>query len=284
MSHPDPSNHDSTIICPVCFHHCRLAKGQTGLCRTRRNQNGTAASTAYGRITSIALDPIEKKPLYRFHPGQPVLSVGSFGCNLSCPFCQNHEISQSEKVPYRYMEPEELVELAVSLHRTHDNIGIAFTYNEPLLTYEYILECGKLLDESGLDLVLVTNGTAEPEILKLLLPYVSAMNIDIKAFHEDAYRLLGGSLESVKRTVELACRSCHVELTTLVVEGINDDTTLFKKEVAWIASVDPSIPLHITRSFPRFRMTEISPTPFSLMQEMKGIAEEKLEHVFLGNI
>ncbi len=277
-------NHTTAIRCPICFHHCRLTDGQTGICLTRQNKNGRLIAAGYGKITSLALDPIEKKPLFRFYPNRPILSVGSFGCNLACPFCQNHEISQTSQVSYRMITPEELIHLALELKESHNNIGIAFTYNEPLLNYEYIIDCGKLAKPNHLDIVLVTNGTAEADIISRLLPFVSAMNIDVKAFSEDAYRKLGGDLKSVKQTVALASKTCHIELTTLIVEGINDDCDLFRNEIDWIASIDEEIPLHITRSFPRYQMTTIKPTPVAFLQELKQIAEEKLRYVYLGNV
>ena len=281
----DTTNTTAKITCPVCFRHCILDEGQTGNCLARQNQNGKSVSLNYGRISSIALDPIEKKPLYHFHPGSPILSVGSFGCNLHCPFCQNHGISQTDDVPCRELSPEQLVSIALDLKEQHGNIGIAFTYNEPLINYEYILDCAVLAKSHSLAIVLVSNGTAEPEILRLLLPYVDAMNIDVKGFSDAIYRRLGGSFASVKETVELAHGYCHIEITSLIVSGFNDSVEAMSEQAVWLASLDPAIPLHITRAFPNFRMPQLQPTPVSLMRNLQDAAKAQgLKHVYLGNV
>ena len=281
----DTTNTTAKITCPVCFRHCILDEGQTGNCLARQNQNGKSVSLNYGRISSIALDPIEKKPLYHFHPGSPILSVGSFGCNLHCPFCQNHGISQTDDVPCRELSPDQLVSIALDLKEQHGNIGIAFTYNEPLINYEYILDCAVLAKSRSLAIVLVSNGTAEPEILRLLLPYVDAMNIDVKGFSTAIYQRLGGSFASVKETVELAHNYCHIEITSLIVSGFNDSVEDMAGQAAWLASLDPMIPLHITRAFPNFRMPQLLPTPVSLMKDLQHTAKSQgIKHVYLGNV
>ena len=274
----------TTISCPVCFRHCRLSEGQTGACLSRQNQNGQSVSIGYGRITSIALDPIEKKPLYHFYPGSPILSVGSFGCNLSCPFCQNHQISQHDDIPCRSLSPEELVQLAADTSTEYQNIGIAFTYNEPLINYEYILDCAKLAKKHDLSIVLVTNGTVELEILEKLLPYIDAMNIDVKGFTDEIYHQFGGDFSSVKRTVERAYSACHIEITSLIVPGINDSVSDMEQEAKWLASLDASIPLHITRCFPNYHMPHLVPTSIDLMKSLQETAKEHLSYVYLGNI
>ena len=273
-----------TLTCNVCVHHCKLSEGQTGFCHNRMNQNGQNISGGYGRFTAIALDPIEKKPLSRYMPGSKVLSVGGFGCNLRCPFCQNHEISMAalHQVRTEYVPVDRLVDEAESL-RPYGNIGVAFTYNEPLINYEYILECAQMLHTKNMKCVLVTNGTIEAGILDLLLPHIDAMNIDVKGFTQDVYDRLKGSLETVKHTVEKAYTQCHVELTTLVVPTLNTDIGDFEKEVQWIASLDPKIPLHITRCFPQYKMKDIEPTDLSVLYEMKRIAKKYLKDVLLGN-
>ena len=271
-------------ICPVCFHHCALHEGQRGLCKARENKDGRIVSASYGQITSLALDPIEKKPLYHFHPGQPILSVGSYGCNLSCAFCQNHSISQESDAPTRFLAPEELVRIAIETAEEHGNIGIAFTYNEPLIQYEYILDCAKYAKETDLAIVLVTNGTAEAEILSSLLPFVDAMNIDVKGFSKEIYQRLGGDFASVQRTVEMACQKCHVEITSLIVPGLNDDPEEMRQEARWLSSLDPAIPLHITRCFPHYKMPHLKPTDIGLMEHLAEIAREHLEYVYLGNV
>ncbi len=269
--------------CPLCFHHCRLEPGQSGLCRARTNQNGKIISLSYGKITSLALDPIEKKPLRRFHPGSQILSVGSFGCNLSCPFCQNHEIAAAgPQVPARDFSPDQLVELACSL-LGRGNIGIAYTYNEPLVGYEYLMDTARLAREAGLLNVLVSNGTLEEIPFLDLLPLLDALNLDLKGFTPDWYRALGGDLETVKRSIRLAAARCHLEVTTLIVPGCNDREEEMDALARWLAGVDPEIPLHISRFFPRYRMTELSPTPVEKVYRLADIARQHLRYVYTGN-
>lgn len=214
-----------SINCTLCFHNCRLEEGQTSLCRARGNQGGKIVPLNYGKLTALALDPIEKKPLCRFHPGSMVLSVGSFGCNLRCPFCQNAGIAAAgSDAPTRDWTPEALVEKALAL-QSQGNIGVAYTYNEPLVGYEYVQDCAKLVRQAGLCNVLVTNGTIQETYWRRLLPLIDAANIDLKGFTENWYRQLGGDLETVKRSIALAAQSCHLEVTTLVVPGENDSET-----------------------------------------------------------
>jgi len=268
------------------MHHCQLEPGQKGLCRARRNISGVICCENYGRVTSLALDPVEKKPLKRFYPGSMILSVGSYGCNLRCPFCQNHEISMADpdyqKVPY--LSPQALRDKAVS-YRHLGNMGVAFTYNEPLIGWEYIRDTAKLVKEAGLKNVLVTNGTASLPVLEELLPYIDAMNIDLKGFREDYYQKLGGSLAVVKEFILRAARDCHVELTTLIVPGENDRIEEMEEEACWIASVSsPSqIPLHVTRFFPQYRMTDREATDVGEVYRLADAARKYLKYVFVGN-
>ena len=249
-------------VCPVCPHHCLLAEGQTGRCRARKNREGKIVSINYGKLTSLMLDPIEKKPLRRFFPGSRILSVGSFGCNLACPFCQNYEISMADSGQAHWQEvtPEALAGLAQE-YQSYGNIGVAFTYNEPLVGYEFVRDTARLVRERGMKNVLVTNGCAEPLVLEELLPYVDAMNIDLKGFTGEWYEKLGGDLETVKRFIARAAQDCHVELTTLIVPGENDSEEEMDREARWIASLDWEIPLHVTRFFPQYRMADKAPTP-----------------------
>ena len=201
--------------CEVCFRHCEIKEGGLGFCMARTLKDGKVIAANYGKITGFALDPIEKKPLKRFYPGKNILSVGSYGCNLRCPFCQNSDISWGADVADRKYQakeitPEELVELALSM-KARDNIGIAFTYNEPLIGYEFVRDTAKLSKEAGLLNVLVTNGTAELSVLKEIAPYIDAMNIDLKGFTADYYnRTLGGDFEMTKHFIEEAVKFCHV--------------------------------------------------------------------------
>lgn len=271
-------------VCEICPHRCRLEEGQTGLCRARSNHGGKVLSDSYGLITSMALDPIEKKPLRLFFPGSAILSVGSFGCNMRCPFCQNFEISQRDKAEsfYNEVSPGELVSKALSLV-PGNNIGIAFTYNEPFVGYEYVYDTSVLAHKNGLKTVLVTNGFVNEEPLKALLPHIDAMNIDLKTFSESYYHKLGANLKDILRTITLSAAACHVELTTLIIPGENDSEDEMRRISDWIAGIRPDIPLHISRFFPRYKMLDRAPTDTALVYRLAEIAREKLIYVFEGN-
>lgn len=272
-----------SIVCSLCFHHCRLEDGQTDFCRARANHNGTIVSLNYGRLTALALDPIEKKPLRRFHPGSMVLSVGSFGCNLRCPFCQNASIAQvGAEAPTRTVSPNALVQLAHTL-QNRGNIGIAYTYNEPLVGYEYVRDCAALAHEAGLQNVLVTGGTIASEPWQALLPLIDAVNIDLKGFDERWYRRLGGDLTTVKQAITIAAALTHVEVTTLIIPDENDSHEEIDALAAWLASVNPEIPLHVSRFFPRHHMTRRAPTPVDTVYHLADVAREHLRYVYTGN-
>ena len=278
--------------CGVCFRHCKIQEGSLGFCGARIAKNGRVEAYNYGKITGLALDPIEKKPLNRFHPGSLILSAGSFGCNLRCPFCQNCDISWSEEAK-RHAEtaetltPEELVSLADRL-RIRGNIGIAFTYNEPLIGYEFVRDTAKLAKEKDLKSVMVTNGTAEKAVLDELVPYIDAMNIDLKGFTNSYYsKVLGGSLQQVMSFIEEAVRNCHVELTTLIVPGENDSEEEMRELSAWVSGLKnpdgKDVPLHISRFFPRFHMTDRRATDVGKVYRLAEVARENLEFVYTGN-
>ena len=279
-----------TAQCEVCFRQCRLEEGQTGFCGARENRGGMIIPKSYGQLTAIALDPIEKKPLARFFPGSMILSVGSYGCSMACPFCQNHEIARPADVPpTQYVIPEELAKAAVRLKR-QGNIGVAYTYNEMTTAYEYIRDTAKLIRAQGMKNVLVTNGNVRAEVLKTFLPYIDAMNVDLKCFSEKAYReVLSGDLPTVKEFIRLAAEAehCHVELTTLIVPGMNDTEEEMREACRWIASLaggaGREIPLHVTRFFPRFRMSGGRPTPVRTVYRLADVARETLEYVYTGN-
>lgn len=272
-----------SLKCDICFHHCELDEGRTGLCRARANRGGQIVPLNYGRLTSLALDPIEKKPLRRFHPGGLVLSLGSFGCNLRCPFCQNAEISMAgAEFPARDYSPKALVQLALAL-RPRGNLGLAYTYNEPLVGYEFVRDCAAMVREAGMFNVLVTNGTIEEAPWRALLPLIYAVNIDLKGFTEAWYRRLGGDLETVKRSIALAAEACHLEVTTLVVPGCNDGEDELRALSGWLASLSPDIPLHISRFFPRHRMNDLPPTPVDTVYRLAAVARERLRYVYTGN-
>ena len=282
--------------CEVCFRHCEIKEGALGFCGARTVKDGRVVSDNYGKVTGIALDPIEKKPLKRFHPGKNILSVGSYGCNLRCPFCQNSDISWGCEVSeWKYgakeISPKELVNLAIS-YKSRDNIGIAFTYNEPLIGYEFVRDTAKLSHEAGLLNVLVTNGTAELSVLRELELYIDAMNIDLKGFTANYYnKTLGGDFEMTKHFIEEAVKFCHVELTTLIVPDENDTEEEMRKISSWIRSlknsngneIGKSVPLHISRFFPRFHMRDKTPTDVSLVYHLADVARENLDYVYTGN-
>lgn len=273
-----------SVTCELCFHHCRLEEGQTGFCKARVCRNGAVVPLNYGKLTSLALDPIEKKPLRRFHPGSLILSAGSFGCNLRCPFCQNHEISMFGEAEIQTVKvsPEQLAAKASEL-RAQGNIGVAYTYNEPLVGYEYVRDCAGLVHELGMINVLVTNGTIEEAPWRQLLPLIDAVNIDLKGFTPAWYRRLGGDLETVKQSIALAAERCHVEVTTLLVPGENDSVEEIRALAQWLASVSRSIPLHLSRFFPRYKMTDRPPTPVERVYRLAEAAREYLSYVYTGN-
>ena len=270
--------------CELCFHHCELEEGQTGLCRARGCRDGGIVSLSYGKLTSLALDPTTKKPLRRFYPGSLILSVGSFGCNLRCPFCQNHEISMAGDGAIQTMEvsPEQLAAKAAELV-SRGNIGVAYTYNEPLIGYEYVRDCAALVHERRLVNVLVTNGTIGEAPWRALLPLIDAVNIDLKGFTDRWYRKLGGDLDTVKRSIALAAEQCHVEVTTLLIPGENDSAEEVRELARWLAGVDPDIPLHLSRFFPRYRMTDRPPTPVERVYQLAEEAGKYLTYVYTGN-
>lgn len=270
--------------CELCFHRCELTEGQTGFCRARANQNGVITSLNYGKLSNLALDPIEKKPLRRFHPGSLILSVGSFGCNLRCPFCQNHEISMAGKGEMQTVDvsPEQLADKAAEL-ASQGSIGVAYTYNEPLVGYEYVRDCAALVHDRGMLNVLVTNGTIEKAPWRALLPLIDAANIDLKGFTPEWYRRLGGDLETVKRSISLVAEQCHVEVTTLLVPGENDSVEEIRALARWLSSVRPDIPLHLSRFFPRYRMMDQLPTPVDWVYRLAEEAMTYLTYVYPGN-
>ena len=279
-----------TAICDVCPRHCHLGPGALGACRARRSLGGTVAPEGYGRVTSIALDPVEKKPLARFMPGTYVVSVGGYGCNLRCPFCQNWEISQAGEKDVRWREvmPDELVSLAAEARRRDPRVlGIAYTYNEPLVCWEYVRDCARLAHEAGLVNVLVSNGCVEPGVLDGLTGLVDAANIDLKGFSDAFYDACGaapGSFSRVRATIErlAADPTCHLEVTTLVIPGMNDSEGEAEAIARWLAGLG-DVPYHVTRFFPCWRMADRPPTPVSTVRHLVDVARRHLAHVFVGN-
>jgi pyruvate formate lyase activating enzyme len=273
------------IRCNVCPHQCNIEEGHLGLCRARKNVNKKIICDNYGKITSLALDSIEKKPLYHFHPKSKILSVGSYGCNLNCPFCQNHDISMvgRKAIESSQVTCEELVEKALYYSKTMGNIGLAYTYNEPLIGYEFVRDCARLGQANGLKNVLVTNGYICEEPLHELLPVIDGFNIDLKGFTDEYYSRLGGDLETVKRTITIASSHSHVEVTTLIVPGENDTDEEMMALSSWLAHINPGIPLHISRFFPRWKMKDKDATSVKQIYHLAEIARKNLKYVYEGN-
>jgi len=273
---------NNEIKCGLCPHYCNIRENQAGKCGVRINKDGALIAASYGCVTSVALDPIEKKPLYMFFPGKKIVSIGSYGCNFKCGFCQNYNISMEYKgINTELMTPELIAEVAL-LATAEENIGIAYTYNEPLIGYEFVKDCSLLIRNAGLKNVLVTNGYINDEPLAELLPYIDALNIDIKAYNNRTYNTVTGTLLPVKNTIETAYKNCHVEVTTLVIPGENENDI---EEIAkWLSSIDPNIPYHLSRFFPRYKFSDRDPTPPETMYKLRDIAKKHLKNVFLGNI
>ncbi len=270
---------DEKIRCNLCFHKCLLSPGQTGLCMGRKNVHGKLIATNYGKTTTVGMDPIEKKPLYHFHPGVNILSIAPNGCNLQCPFCQNAEISQ-EEIQTTDISPRELIRLC----EKHNSIGVAYTYTEPLIWYEFLLDAGRELKAAGFKNVLVTNGIIEKQPLEQLLPLIDAMNIDLKSIRDNFYKkIVKGDLASVLRTIQLAHKSCHIELTNLLITDINDSDKDIQDIIDWVYRLCPSIPLHFSRYFPHYKMNN-PPTPQERLEFAYRRGKEKLDFVYVGNI
>ena len=277
---------DGRVECTLCPHHCRIGEGKTGICRSRRNRGGVLVSEVYGRPCSLAIDPVEKKPLYHFHPGTVCLSVACTGCNFRCLNCQNHDISQAapEQVEHYNLSPAQLVDLCVEHHCP----GIAYTYTEPLTYMEYVVDTARLAHEKGLWNMLVTAGYVCQEPLADLLPFLDAANVDLKSFSDDIYmRVSGGHLQPVLDTIVAMHRAgVWVELTNLVIPGVNDDMAMIRRMCQWIvANGMAGQPLHFSRFFPKYKMRDVAATPVRTLKEARRIAmEEGISHVYLGNV
>lgn len=277
---------DNKVQCELCPWNCVLSPTQVGNCKVRLNQNGTLHTEVYNKVAALGSDPIEKKPLYHFHPGKNILSIGEVGCNLHCSFCQNHKISQckaSQFSGFHNITSKQIVNEAV---KTWNNIGIAYTYNEPFTFYEFLLETAELAKSKDLKNVVVSNGYINKEPLKKLLPFIDAFNIDLKAFTEDFYSThTKGKLQPVLETLKIiAQNNIHLEITNLVIPELNDDKVAFTSMVKWIASeLGKNTPLHLSRYYPQFKM-QILPTPIETLESLYNIAKQNLNHVFLGNV
>lgn len=266
------------LRCELCPHNCLIADSKTGICQVRKNIGGKLYSLNYAKLSALGIDPVEKKPLYHFYPQKKVLSVGSWGCNMACQFCQNWQISQ-QKPQLKDLAKEELVETALD-----KNIELlAYTYSEPIVFYEYMLETAKIASDKGLKNIMVSNGFISEEPLKELIPYLDAANIDLKAFNNQFYQqYCQGGLEAVKRTIKILSQKTHLEVTTLIISDLNDDLKELEKLFKWLAKIDSSIPLHLSRYHPAYKLNK-PPTNLELMRQAYQKAKEYLDHVYLGN-
>lgn len=274
-------NQDGVVRCLLCPHSCRIKEGQKGRCGVRKHVPDLGlVSLNEDLVASVAVDPVEKKPLFHFFPGASVLSLGTVGCNLECPFCQNWQLARCQ-LPFelRTVTPQNVLEMVLE----EGSKLVAFTYNEPTIWYEFVLNTSRLLKAKGISIVLVTNGFIRQEPLRLLLPLVSAANVDIKAFRDEDYRKMGGLTGPVKETVaKMLEQGVHVELTHLSVPGINDDLEAFLEMVHWIAGLDRAIPLHITRYFPQYHWDR-PPTELHRIRHLIDLARKELLYVYSGN-
>lgn len=270
---------NNEVRCLLCPKLCLIKEGDLGYCSIRKNIGGVLYAIAYNYTAAVHMDPIEKKPLYHFYPGREILSLGTVGCNQRCLFCQNWSLIEGE-----VSAPNITPEVAVKMAQDYNSIGISYTYNEPLIWFEFVLDTAKLAKEAGLKNVLVTNGEINPHPLKELLPYIDAMNIDLKSIRDWFYReICDGNLNTVKKTIELSYKSCHIELTNLIVTGKNDSEADITDLVDYVAGLSPDIPLHFSRYFPQYRM-DAPPTPIETLTLAYKIAREKLNYVYLGNV
>ncbi len=271
---------DQKVRCVLCPHRCVIKDGAQGLCRVRENDGGVLKSESYGRTVTVNIDPIEKKPLFHFMPGSRILSIGPNGCTLTCKNCQNWGISQ-EPAPTRYFSPEELVGMV----EERGIPGIAFTYTEPLIWFEYLKDVIPLMKRKGQKSVLVTNGYINEEPGLEIARLADGFNIDLKSFEDQFYKKwCGGEVEPVKRFIEIAAAESHVEVTTLLIPGLNDDPAEIKEMVKWIAGISTGIPLHFSRFFPHYRMDDIPPTPEESLKKAYQIGRRYLDYVYVGNI
>ena len=267
------------IKCLLCPVGCLIADGKIGVCMGRKNEKGVLYAINYGRLVSLAIDPIEKKPLYHFHPGTNILSTGPNGCNMSCQNCQNWTISQEES-PTEFVSPEDLIKIALR----EKSVGIAYTYTEPLIWYEYVLDTARIAKEKNLTNVLVTNGYINEKPLKELLPLIDALNVDLKSMDDDFYKKnCKGKLSFVLKTIELAYQhGCHLEVTNLIIPTMNDSDDQIQRLVDFVAGLSDRIPLHFSRYFPAYKMS-IPATPHQTLQKAFLLAKRKLKYVYIGN-
>ena len=274
------------VKCDLCPWNCMLKNGQAGSCNVRVHINGQLFTQVYNKVAAFGIDPIEKKPLYHFHPGKNILSIGEVGCNLHCNFCQNYRISQcfaDEFSGFQEITSQQLVAKAL---KTPQNIGIAYTYNEPFTFYEFMIETAKLAHQNQLKNVVVSNGYVNPEPLQEILPFIDAFNVDLKAFTEKFYqKQTKGKLGPVLNVLKIIAASpAHLEITNLIIPGLNDDEAGFEEMSKWIATeLGRNVPLHLSRYFPQYKLN-LPPTPVDKLESLYNIAKKHLFHVYLGNV
>lgn len=275
---------EDTIQCQVCNHFCLIKENKSGICGIRKNINGKINLQTYNYPVSIAIDPIEKKPLYHFLPNTKILSYATTGCNFSCGFCQNHSISQLKSVeaPYGEITPERMIEIA----KEYKTPSIAATYTEPTVFFEYAFDIMKLAKKSGIKNVWVSNGYFSEKVLNLIIPYLDAINVDLKSFNEETYKKLGGNLQPVLENIKtLHKNNIHIEITTLLVTDLNDSEEEINQISKFIANIDKNIPFHISKFFPRYKFNNICSTRNNILYKAKEIAlNNGLNFVYLGNI
>jgi len=275
--------HNDKIECLLCPHFCKLAKDKTGICGVRKNSGNEIELLTYGVISGHSLDPVEKKPLYHFFPGHNILSIGSYGCNMRCDFCQNWHISQQITSDFsNKTNPENILKESLSVNR---NIGIAFTYNEPIIWFEFIRDVAVQVKEKGLFTAMVSNGYVNKDPLAEIVGFIDAFNIDLKAFNANFYKkLTGADIEPVKDTLKQIVKSGkHLEVTTLIIPGRNDDESEMEMESKWIADeLGNTVPFHLSRYFPMYKRDDPA-TPQSTLNRLFDIASKYLKHVYMGN-
>ena len=259
---------NDNVKCLLCPNYCIIKNNSSGICRKRVNRDGKLYAENYAETISLCLDPMRKKPLYHFYPEDEILSLGANSCNLSCSFCQNYKSSQLDCSTEKIM-PEDLIEIIKKHNRNSLEEKpikhVAFTYTEPFTWYEYILDCAKLLKENDISVVLVTNGYVNPDPLSVIVPYIDAMNIDLKAFSDKFYvDICGGKLQPVLNTIEYTNSRTHIEITLLLIEGLNDNENELQQMFSFIAGINKNIPLHITRYYPRYKINIDATNDFAI--------------------
>lgn len=270
---------DGKVHCLLCPQDCVINPGRKGFCRVRSNHEGALYSDIYERILACNLDPVEKKPLYHFHPGRSILSIGTKGCNQRCRFCQNWEMLDTDS-PGTYITSDEVASMA----DRGDSIGVAYTYNEPIIWFEFVEECARKVRDRGLKNVLVTNGSITRGPLEEILPAIDAMNIDVKSMDQGFYEdVCSSELEPVLRACRLAKPVCHLEITNLLIPTLNDSDEQIGRLVDFVASLGRDTPLHFSAYYPCYKMT-IEPTPVATLRRARDIAREKLDFVYMGNV